>query len=119
MRGENKYFPYEAENILKCGFGIEEMMSSPKHVFDVPGRLDERKPSISQKMSVLGFIWKIAVWQRVSNMAGSYLDPMGLKTLNNSWPVVGEVEPLHAGLQQEFEPLSKVLMLPNQAFLRP
>jgi hypothetical protein len=79
------------ENILKDGFGIEEMMSSSKHVFEA---LDERKPSISQKMSVLGFIWKIAVWQRVSNMARSYLDPTGLgiqecvETLKNGWPTV-------------------------------
>jgi hypothetical protein len=61
-------------------------MSSSKHVFDVPGRLNDRKPSISQQMSVLGFIWKIAVWQRVSNM-GEILS--GSKTLNNSWLVVG------------------------------
>jgi hypothetical protein len=101
-------------------------MSSFKHVFEAPGRLDERTPSISQKMSVLGFIWKIAVWQRVSNMARSYLDPTGLgiqecvETLKNGWPTVERESsggPFTCSKSLTF--LSKALVLPNQAFFRP
>jgi hypothetical protein len=58
MWGKNKYRP-SREYPQRRLRHRPEMMSSSKHVFDVPGRVDERKPSISQEMSVLGYLWKI------------------------------------------------------------
>ena len=68
-------------------------MSSFKHVFEAPGRLDERKPSISQKMSVLGLFGRSlfgSVYQTWRDLIWIY--GIGIQecveTLKNGWPTV-------------------------------
>jgi hypothetical protein len=68
-------------------------MSSFKHVFEAPGRLDERKPSISQKMSVLGLFGRSlfgSVYQTWRDLIWTY--GIGIQecveTLKNGWPTV-------------------------------
>jgi len=69
-------------------------MSSFKHVFEAPGRLDERKPSISQKMSVLGLFGRslfgsvYQTWRDLIWILRDWEFRSGVETLNNGWPTV-------------------------------